>query len=87
MNVIHLGKQKRKNMETLNLNSRIKGQKFSWGKDGNDVSGWIKFMDGTRTHFTISEGGEWYYTGEQNENVSETISFIEGLKNFLQSGE
>lgn len=85
-NVLSLYKQNKITMETTTLNP-IKTKRLFWGKKGKEVSGWIKLQDGTKTHFSIDRDGEWEQWGNTRENLCMSVTFVEGLRDFLLYGE
>jgi len=62
--------------------TQIKQKKVTFGKT-NEVKGWFKLTDGTKTHFTISRDGEWEQWGNSRDNLGVSVPFIEELINFL----
>lgn len=62
--------------------TQIKSKKVTFGP-ANQVKGWFKLSDGTKTNFTISSAGEWEQWGNTRENLGVSVPFIEELVNFL----
>lgn len=62
--------------------AQIKTKKVTFGKS-NEVKGWFKLSDGSKTNFCISPNGEWEQWGNTRENLGASVLFIEELVNFL----
>jgi hypothetical protein len=66
----------------VHTQTQIKSKKVTFGKS-NEVKGWFKLSDGTKTNFTISKHGEWEQWGNTRDNLGVSVPFIEELINFL----
>ncbi len=62
--------------------TKIKSKKVTFG-NSNEVKGWFKLSDGTKTHFTINKYGEWEQWGNTRDNLGVFVPFVEELVNFL----
>ena len=66
--------------------TQIKQKKVTFGKS-NEVKGWFKLTDGTKTHFTISRDGEWEQWGNTRDNLCLTVPFMIQLVEFMISND
>ena len=66
--------------------TQIKQKKVTFGKT-NEVKGWFKLTDGTKTHFTISRDGEWEQWGNSRDNLCLTVPFMLQISEFLISND
>lgn len=70
----------------IHTQTQIKTKKVNFGSH-NEVTGWFKLTDGTKTHFHINKYGEWEQWGNTRDNLCLTVNFVENLRNFLLYGE
>lgn len=66
----------------IHTQTQIKTKKVTFGTH-NEVKGWFKLTDGTKTHFNINKYGEWEQWGNTRDNLVVTVPFIEDIINFL----
>ena len=66
----------------MTTNSNIKSKEVTFTND-NQVKGWLKLKDGTKTFFNIDNNGEWEQWGNTRDNLGVSVAFIEELVNFL----
>ncbi len=70
----------------MTTHSNIKSKEVTFTKD-NQVKGWLKLKDGTKTFFNIDNNGEWEQWGNTRDNLCLTVNFVENLRNFLLYSE
>jgi hypothetical protein len=66
----------------VHTQTKIKSKKVTFG-NSNEVKGWFKLSDGTKTQFTINKYGEWEQWGNSRDNLGVSVPFVEELVNFL----
>ena len=66
----------------MTTNPNIKSKEVTFTND-NQVKGWLKLKDGTKTFFNIDNNGEWEQWGNTRDNLGVSVPFIEELINFL----
>lgn len=84
MKLYYLYTTKQSNIMTTHSN--IKSKEVTFTKD-NQVKGWLKLKDGTKTFFNIDSTGEWEQWGNTRDNLCLTVNFVENLRNFLLYSE
>lgn len=84
MKLYYLYTTKQSNIMTTHSN--IKSKEVTFTKD-NQVKGWLKLKDGTKTFFNIDNNGEWEQWGNTRDNLCLTVPFITQLVEFMISND
>jgi len=74
-----------KQTNIMTTNSNIKSKKVTFGD--NQVKGWLKLKDGTKTFFNIDNNGEWEQWGNSRDNLCLTVPFMLQISEFLISND
>jgi hypothetical protein len=70
----------------MTTNSNIKSKEVTFTND-NQVKGWLKLKDGTKTFFNIDNNGEWEQWGNTRDNLCLTVPFMIQLVEFMTSND
>jgi hypothetical protein len=74
-----------KQSNIMTTDSNIKSKKVTFGD--NQVKGWLKLKDGTKTFFNIDNNGEWEQWGNSRDNLCLTVPFMLQISEFLISND
>ena len=69
----------------MTTDSNIKSKKVTFGD--NQVKGWLKLKDGTKTFFNIDNNGEWEQWGNTKDNLCLSVPFMLQISEFLISND
>ena len=84
MKLYYLYTTKQTNIMTTHPN--IKSKEVTFTND-NQVKGWLKLKDGTKTFFNVDNNGEWEQWGNTRDNLCLTIPFMIQLVEFMFSND
>ena len=84
MKLYYLYTTKQSNIMTTHSNIKSKEVIFT---NDNQVKGWLKLKDGTKTFFNIDNNGEWEQWGNTRDNLCLTVPFMIQLVEFMISND
>ena len=84
MKLYYLYTTKQTNIMTTHPNIKKKEVTFT---NDNQVKGWLKLKDGTKTFFNIDNNGEWEQWGNTRDNLCLTVPFMIQLVEFMISND